>query len=150
MWLRGSHSYCFLWLQYIHVKVLEQINLFCVNPYVYIVRCYYSTNRVFVDLFFTEVRNAYNVFWTNDILTSKYSNNPSLYITLTHTFPWLMFSLKVWFVLLRFLAKMLIFVFAQLQPTRSTNKVRPWLLIVHYFPSLMFSLLMIVHYIFLD
>ena len=46
----------------IHVKVLEQINLFCVNPYVYIVRCYYSTNRVFVDLFFTEVRNPYNVF----------------------------------------------------------------------------------------
>lgn len=46
----------------IHVKVLEQINLFCVNPYVYIVRYYYSTNRVFVDLFFTEVRNPYNVF----------------------------------------------------------------------------------------
>ena len=46
----------------IHVKVLEQIKLFCVNPYIYVVRCYYSANRVFVDLFFTEVRNPYNVF----------------------------------------------------------------------------------------
>ena len=46
----------------IHVKVSEEITLFCVNPHVYGVISYSSLNRVFVDLFFTETRNPYNVF----------------------------------------------------------------------------------------